>query len=342
LEQLVEMSGRSGADTVSELTECLQTHAPRVLDFPGDLAHPPDPVAWALDLFAANITQADMQSMEPGPGNQDPKLTYFDQRDPASFERFRLRIQNAQPVHGSLVLVDYCSGRGTVRDDADWAWQVFNDQFAAGLARCHPLGSYLKSNLWMSCGDHVYQAHCDLADGFLFHMRGRKRVRVWPVPQKYRRKLIFNHADFKGRMASEPIDFELEPGQILFIPSGAMHEVVAHGGPAAVSVSFHMGSPFPVLTLCAQLNRMVRGGEVTVPPYMKKTDKFNLYFFEPSHFTREAGGPPDDMPAELLKELAGVLQSKQIDAQTMRRLLSNWWRLASSRPLYQGPYPERA
>ena len=110
----------------------------------------------------------------------------------------------------------------------------------------------------MSCGDHVYQAHCDLADGFLFHMRGRKRVRVWPVP-----------------------------------------------------------------------------------PYMKKTDKFNLYFFEPSRFTREAGGPQDDMPAELLRELAGVLQSKQIDAQTMRRLLSNWWRLANSRTLYQGPYPER-
>ena len=103
------------------LTECLQTHTPKLLDFPGDLTHPPDPVSWALDLFAANIGQADMQSMEAGPGNQNPKLTYFDQRDPASFERFKLRIQNAQPVHGSLVLVDYCSGSGTVRDDADWA-----------------------------------------------------------------------------------------------------------------------------------------------------------------------------------------------------------------------------
>ena len=96
------MSGRSGADTVSALMECLQTHAPGVFDFPGDLAHPPDPVAWALDLFAANITQADMQSMEPGPGHQGPKLTYFDQRDPASFERFGLRIQNASRCTAAL------------------------------------------------------------------------------------------------------------------------------------------------------------------------------------------------------------------------------------------------
>jgi hypothetical protein len=47
------------------------------------------------------------------------------------------------------------------------------------------------------------------------------------------------------------------------------------------------------------------------------------------------------MPAELLTELAGVLQSQQVDSKTMRRLLSNWWRLAMSRPLYQGPYPGR-
>ena len=326
---------------MSELSDCLQTHTPKVFDFPDNLSNPSDPDPWALAMFAANLPQADMQSSESGSGKQGSQVTYFDQKDPASFERFRFRIQNAQPVHGSLALIDYCAGDGTVRDNADWAWQVFNQQFAQGLAKCHPMGNYLKSTLWMSCGEHLYQAHCDLADGFLFHMGGHKRVRVWPLPKKYRRKVIFNHSDFKGRMTTEPIDFELTPGKILFIPSGAMHEVVAHGKQAAVSVSFHMGSPFPLLTLCLQLNRMVQGGEVSVPPYMKKTDKFNAYVFEPSRFIEKASGLDDGMPAELLKELSGVLQSKQVDSKTMRRLLANWWRLAMGGTLYQGPYPER-
>jgi hypothetical protein len=153
--------------------------------------------------------------------------------------------------------------------------------------------------------------------------------------------VLFSHRDFKGRMGSEPIDFELEPGQILFIPSGAMHEVVAHGAEPAVSVSFHMGSPFPVLTLCKQLNMMVQGGKLQVPPYMKKIDKFNLFYFEPSRFLDKNKSLDAGMPERLLKELSGVLQSKQIDLTTKRRMLSNWWRLAMTQNMYRGPYPER-
>ena len=292
-------------------------------------------------MFSANLIQADMQSREPRSGQQDSKITYFDQQDPASFERFRQGIQTGQPVHGSLALIDYCAGDGVVRENADWAWQVYNAQFARGIAKCHPMGSYLRASLWTSCGEHCYAAHCDLADGFLLHMGGHKRVRVWPVPKKYRRKVIFNHSDFKGRMTSPPIDFELQPGQILFIPSGAMHEVVAHGKQAAVSVSYHMGSPFPMLTLCAQLNRMAPGGEISLPPYMQKTDKFNLYFFEPTRFIEKGGETGNGMPDELMKQLSGVLQSRHIDPKTMRALLSNWWRLAMSQNIYRGPYHER-
>jgi hypothetical protein len=86
---------------------------------------------------------------------------------------------------------------------------------------------------------------------------------------------------------------------------------------------------------------MLRGGEVSVPPYMKKTDKFNIYFFEPSRFVGQAKSPDAGMPGELLKELAAVLQSRQVDPPTLHRLLSNWWQLALTRPVYQGPYPER-
>lgn len=169
---------------MSRLTDCLQTQTPMVFDFPGEVNHPSDPVPWALDMFADSVIEADMQCSESGAGKNNSKIIYFDQNDPESFERFSLRIQNAQPVHGSLALIDFCAGDGTVRDNANWAWQVYDTQFAQGLADCHPMGSYLRSTLWMSCGDHCYEAHCDLFDGFLLYISARKRVRVWPVPKK--------------------------------------------------------------------------------------------------------------------------------------------------------------
>ena len=153
--------------------------------------------------------------------------------------------------------------------------------------------------------------------GFLMHIAGHKRVRVWPVPKKYHQKVVFNHSDFKGRMTSTPIDFDLEPGQVLFIPSGAMHEVIADSTQPTVSVSFHMGSPFPMLTLCAQLNKFIQGGVISVPPNMKKIDKFNMYFFEPARFISSERAPDDGMPAMLSKELCRVLRSKQVDSTTM-------------------------
>lgn len=326
---------------MSELSDCLQTDTPVVFEFPGEIPHPANPVPWALDMFTASFVEADIQSRKPSSRKQDSEVIFFDLKDPASVERFRQGIENGEPVHGNLALIDYCEGYGTVRDNADWAWNVYNTQFAQGLTERHPMGSYLRSTLWTSCGEHRYEVHCDIFDGFLVHICGQKRVRVWPVPKKFRQKVVFNHSDFKGRMTTAPVDFEMKPGQVLFIPSGAMHEVVAVGNQPAVSVSFHMGSPFPMLTLCAQLNRFVQGGEIAVPPYMKKIDKFNMYFFEPSHFANRADAADDGMPVELLKGLSRVLRSKQLDSKAMRRLLSNWWGLALSRKMYQGPYPER-
>ena len=326
---------------MSKLNDCLQTNTPVVFDFPGEINCPSDPVPWALDMFGDSLIEADMQATETSSGKKVSKIVYFDQKDPASFERFKTGIENGQPVHGGLALIDFCVGDGSVRDNANWAWDVYDSQFAQGQAKCHPTGSYLRSTLWTSCGDHIYEAHCDLFDGFLLHISGRKRVRVWPVPIKYRKKVIFNHSDFKGRMATAPIDFEMEPGQVLFIPSGAMHEVIAHGAEPAVSVSFHMGSPFPMLTLCQQLNRMVQGDTLTLPPYMSKIDKFNLYFFEPSRFMKMARGADDGMPEELMKALLKVLKSKLIDMKTKRQMLTDWWTLVNSRTMYQGPYPER-
>jgi hypothetical protein len=326
---------------MTELSDCLQTHTPMVFNFPVEIAHPSEPVSWALDMFAAYLSEADMQYREISSEHNDSTLLYFDQKDPLSFERFKFRMQNAQPVHGSLPLIDFCAGDGSVRNNADWAWQIYNTLFDQGMNKCHPIGCYLRSTMWMSCGEHRYDAHCDLFDGFLFHMSGYKRVRVWPVPKKYRNMMVFNHDDFEGRMASYPIDFDLKPGQVLFIPSGAMHEVVSTGEEPAVSVSFHMGSPFPLSTLCLQLNKMLQGGHVSLPADMKSINKFKMYFFEPTRFINTSDRLHGGMPEELYKALIQVLQTENIAATTMRALMSSWWQIIMTQQLYQGPYPER-
>jgi hypothetical protein len=326
---------------MSELTDCFLSTEPKLLQFPEGIEHPSDPVDWAMGLYANGVAEADMQIMRSSSGDEELEISFFDQKDPASFERFKTALQSGQPVHGSLALIDYCDNDGMLRNGANWAWDVFNAQFAEGLAKCHPLGSYLKATLWTSCGEHRYRAHCDLADGFLLHISGHKRVRIWPVPEKYLHQTIFDHSDFEGRMESESIDFEMSPGQILFIPGGAMHEVVAHGETAAVSVSYHMGSPFPLLTLCDQLNRMAPDAEVSLPPEMMGQNKFELSFFQPTRHTNQAGVMDEAMPDELANALLDVLHSQQLEPDAMRALLSDWWRLAVDQRAYQGPYPRQ-
>jgi hypothetical protein len=320
-------------------SDYLQTYAPVVFNFSGEIVLPSDPVSWALEMFDACLSEADMQYRELSSETNDSTLLYFDQEDPSSFDRFKHRIESAQPVHGSLPLIDFCAGDGSVRNNADWAWKIYNTHFSKGMAKCHPLGSYLRSTMWMSCGEHRYDVHCDLFDGFLFHMSGYKRVRVWPVPQKHRDMIIFNHSDFEGRMAPQYIDFDLKPGQILFIPSGAMHEVISLGDEPAVSVSFHMGSPFPLSILCIQLNKMLQGGNVSLPSNMNSINKFEMYFFEPTRFIN--ANSDDKMPNELYEALTAVMQSENISLKTMHGLMSSWWKIAMTQSLYQGPFPER-
>jgi len=49
---------------ISEPADYLLTEVAKVFGLPGELPHPPDPVGWALDMFAASLPEADMQSRE--------------------------------------------------------------------------------------------------------------------------------------------------------------------------------------------------------------------------------------------------------------------------------------
>jgi hypothetical protein len=55
----------SGADNfMTEPSDCLQTLTPMLVNFSGKIVHPVDPVPWALDMFAAYLSEADMQFRE--------------------------------------------------------------------------------------------------------------------------------------------------------------------------------------------------------------------------------------------------------------------------------------
>jgi len=125
----------------------------------------------------------------------------------------------------------------------------------------------------------------------------------------------------------------------LFIPAGAMHEVVAHGGQAAVSVSYHMGSPFPLLSLCAQLNKLHPGAEIVLPQDLMGRRKFDITFFQPSRFSQAGMGGDGLMPKELAEALLGVLISNKLDKKALSELLSVWWRTARRQSVYPGAYP---
>lgn len=317
----------------------LQTDQPLTLPFSADIQPPGDPVSWGLDIFRANPAESAIQVTETD-ARGEQHTQYIDEQNPANIERFANGITGGQAVHGRIALVDFCAGEGSVRDSADWAWEAFNAHFMRPLHQRHPMGFYMKAMLWMSCGEHCYAAHNDLADGFLMHMQGSKRVRVWPLPESCRSPIVFKHGNFEERMASEPVDFELEPGQVLFIPSGAMHEVVAQGEEPCVSVSFHMGSPIALPIFCAQLNKLVEGGGDIMLPYdMTGLDKFTLYFFEPTRFLDDSPESREAMPEELAQALLPLLISKRIDKSLMRELVSLWWRVALTHPIYLGPYP---
>ncbi|MEE4659206.1 MAG: cupin domain-containing protein [Halieaceae bacterium] len=315
------------------LTEHLLSTKTSHLSASEAIAFPEDALEWGLAMMARNGSEAAMQ-MSPAPGAD---VIHLPAEDAGRLQTFRERILEGLPVHGRLALIDFCSGEGTLRDQADWAWQAFHTEFREPLERVHPLGFYMMAMLWMSAGEHVYGAHCDLADGFLMHMHGEKRVKVWPLPESARAAPVFTFGDFEQRRQLPPEEYQLAPGDVLFIPAGAMHEVVACGQEPCVSVSFHMGSPHPLLVLAAQLNKLVPGGgDLRLPAHMRGMDKFELWFFEPTWYREGIGG---ELPAALREALLDCLASERFTRDQVGELLSAWWRIAQQESIYLGPYP---
>ena len=331
-----------GNNSMSDIANFLSTREPRVLDFPPGVSVMDDPDCWATELIERHPQVSTLQVMQSNPNGSESDasdIAYLNTKNPEALRAFFEGIRNRQAFHGRLELMDVASNRDTHLGNVAWVEQIYTRQFVDELAKKNPLGFYMKASLWLSSGDHKYSAHCDLADGFLFQLMGEKQVRVWPTPEQFRNQVIFNHADAAGRASSQPMDLVLQPGQILFIPGGAMHEVVAGVSETAVSVSFHMGSPYPLLVLCKKLNRLLGENDIFLSFGMTSEEKSSLFFFEPSSYADRVNGHKHAIPEELAGPLADVLQSRSVHRSEIGALLEKWWQESVASPDYQGPYP---
>ena len=302
---------------------------------------PPDPIDWAHRVCSAHPDDIRAQAMPRTVGAdvaaQDRALALAEDAAPELVRRVLTGIARGAAAHASMELWHADSFGERIADAAAIPFKTF---FCASLGprqrELHPVGYYNKLTLWFSGDAHRYAAHCDVADGVLFQLSGQKTVEVWPAPVDRKTQILFDHAYGTGTMGVPGQRFELSAGQALFIPAGAMHEVVVAADQVSVSMSLHTGSPFPVMELCRDLNHM-NSGVFGLPEALLHRDKFHVVYFEPSVF---AAADRERMPERLRAALTDALVRPQgLSREQLSELLDSWWRDALSRPRYPGPYP---
>lgn len=327
---------------LQEFADCLSTSEPRLLDFPPEFPMPEDPVAWAHRVCSAHPGDLRIEAMPRTVGAQvdDPgkALSLAPDAGAELVRNVLTGIARGAAAHAAMELWHLDSFGERLGDPGAAPFKEFLvAAFERTLREQNPFGHHCKLTMWFSADEHVYDAHCDTMDGVLFQLVGHKTVEVWPVPRERGARPLFDHAYRYAPMESRGQRFEIGPGQALFIPSGAMHEVTVGPGQVSVSMSLHAGSPFPVLELCRDLNHLSGlGSPFTLPADMLHRDKFRIVYFEPAMYRDEAGDA--GMPAVLRDALLHVLvRPKTFPDERLKELLDEWWRLASSTPCYPGP-----
>lgn len=325
-----------------EFGDCLSTRAPRLLELPGEFPMPADPIAWAHGVCSAHPEDIRAEAMPRTVGAEvkDPSkaLSLAPDATPELVRNVLTGISRGAAAHAAMELWHQDSFGERVADPAALPFKAFMlEAFDQRLREQNPLGHHSKLTMWFSADAHVYKAHCDVADGVLFQLQGRKAVEVWPVPDERGRNALFDHSYHFEPMTERGQRFEIAAGQALFIPAGAMHEVTAGPDQVSVSMSLHMGSPFPVLELCRDLDHMSGAGEpFSLPDELRFRDKFRVAYFDPAMFRdtdRQSG-----MPAPLRDGLLDVLRCPpEVSPERTGALLDEWWRRALSTPCYPGP-----
>lgn len=326
----------------SDFGACLSSGEPRLLDLPPEFPMPADPVAWAHGVCSAHPEDLRIEAMPRtlGARVEDSSKALALARDaaPEVVRNVLAGIARGAAAHAAMELWHLDSFGERVADPAVGPFKKFMlDAFEHRLREQNPIGHHAKLTMWFSADAHVYDAHCDVADGVLFQLRGEKSVEVWPAPDTREGRVLFDHAYRFSPPASPGRRFRIAAGQALFIPAGAMHEVVVGPGQVSVSMSLHAGSPFPLLELCRDLDHLSGRGEAFHPPEgMRHRDKFRVVYFEPGRFRGE--GSDGRMPAPLRDALLGVLDyPPDVSRTQVGTLLDTWWARGLVRPCYPGP-----
>ncbi|ARN74285.1 hypothetical protein BST96_09215 [Oceanicoccus sagamiensis] len=314
---------------------------PKVMKLPKEFNKIKDPVQWALHTFQLNIKHSTLQITHPSSdkeNNSEGEISHINSDHPGAFTTFANGVNYGNPVHGRLELINIIAGQGKAKDGAQLVYKPLQKGLVPVLEKLHPLGYFVRASLWLSSGNHRYSAHCDAGDGLLFHLSGRKTVRVWPTPKALQQSALFDFSNLEERMAEDYIDFNLKPGQVLFIPSGAAHEVWAKGEDPAVSVSFHSGSTYPILHLCDSLNQSKDKDIFSLPEKFQGTRKKTTTFFEPSRFIPKGYEAPEDIPQSLQDMLKETLIAKDINEQELDAALNQWWQETMANKSYPGDF----
>jgi len=326
--------------TVNDLSSLLLTTEPKLLDYPMPFLEGQDAVKWAANICYKNartglLIQAMRSAFAKTGAVDDNSVVYLESSNPQMVKAVLSRISNGIAGHAALELLNFNNTEKMHRFDE--GREFYEQVFEEALKKAHPLGHYAKINLWFSASEHVYEAHCDLADGFLFQLAGRKRVKVWPLTEECANRALFDHSDISIRQTLPCQEFELGPRQVLFIPGSAVHEVTVESGFSSVSLSFHIGSPFPLLSLFRDLKRTNRDLTFELPEELSKIEKQEITFFQPGRFCMD--GEQNGMPAALRDQLVNVIQVDGCTDEKLAQLLDSWWVEKSQLQNYSGPYP---
>ena len=132
-------------------------------------------------------------------------------------------------------------------------------------------------------------------------------------------------------------NFELQPGEVLFIPAGAVHEVTVNEGYTSLSLSFHLGGSYPLMALCNDLNTNQIDYKFTLQQKHKKTGKPYITLFDPSYKLVDNQTEAIKISPFLCEKLCGVIQSDCSDDE-LAGYIEEWWFDKYNKPTYKGPY----
>lgn len=76
-------------------------------------------------------------------------------------------------------------------------------------------------------GTQGFKAHWDNTDGFILHLAGRKRWRLYHKPEH---PPLRNRSFTREELGEPTVDVVLEPGDFLYVPRGLVHEAASEEG----------------------------------------------------------------------------------------------------------------